>query len=279
MICLAGLMLYLITLAPTVLWGDDAKFQRMAYFLELKGDEWGHPLWVTLAHLFTYLPVGDVAYRANLVSAVAAAATLYFVYRIIFDLSGSHLAAVVAASALGVSHTFWLHAVRTEVYTLNTLFLVGLAYLAIRWDGKPAGLCLFAFLYGSSIVNHLMMAFALPGYLAILAPKLLEKRLPIRAYITAGVAFLLGVAPYLALVILQGNTERLGGIGLGALSYIIRPTTPARDLVLLIGFLGYQFVGVSLPLGLVGLWISVRNYRTIAIGLLLLYFERCGLRL
>ncbi len=338
MVCLAGLVLYLVTLAPTVLWGDDAKFQRMAYFLELKGDEMHHPLWVAVAHLFTRLPLGDVAYRTNLLSAVAAAATLYFVYRIVLDLSGSHLAAVVAASALGVSHTFWLHAVRAEVYTLNTLFLAGLTYLLMRWGGRPAGLCLFAFLYGLSLVNHLMMAFALPGYLVLIAlrgclgirtsrlprssqdnvvqqgvhtrsdspiitpssrprrskelsgnnfvlfpgkgwPKLGScswttpngKRIPAWVYAGAAVAFLLGLAPYLILVAREGTSGRLAGIALGTLSYVLRPTSLGRDLALFTGFLSYQFVGVALLLGIVGLWTSFRSQRSTAIALLVLY--------
>ena len=58
---------YLYTIAPTLLWGDDAKFQWMAYLRDTRaGAAYDHPVWVILAHPFTRLPVGDVAFRATL---------------------------------------------------------------------------------------------------------------------------------------------------------------------------------------------------------------------
>ncbi|MDQ3856168.1 MAG: DUF2723 domain-containing protein, partial [Chloroflexota bacterium] len=66
-------LLYLSTLAPTVLDRDPGRFQARAYVLGI-GHPTGYPTYIMLGKLFTYLPVGDVAFRVNLSSAVYGAA-------------------------------------------------------------------------------------------------------------------------------------------------------------------------------------------------------------
>ena len=82
---LVPLLLYLDTLAPTVLTYDSGMLQTKAYTLGI-GHPTGYPTFILLGKLFTYLPFGDVAYRVNLSSAVYAALTSLFVY-----LAASHL--------------------------------------------------------------------------------------------------------------------------------------------------------------------------------------------
>ena len=73
-----ALTLYVATLAPGLLWGggDFATFQTRLFLGELRGDIFGHPLWVIVARPFVWLPIRDVAYRANLAAAVFAALAL-----------------------------------------------------------------------------------------------------------------------------------------------------------------------------------------------------------
>src|SRR4028118_515772 len=71
-------VLYLRTLAPTVLYYDDpgmldaVMLQMQVAVLGITHPT-GYPTYLTLTHLFTYLPVGDVAYRVNLASAAYGA--------------------------------------------------------------------------------------------------------------------------------------------------------------------------------------------------------------
>ena len=71
---IAAFALYLRTLAPTVLGFDSGEFQFVVPTLGLAHPT-GYPLYLLLGKLFTALPVGDVAYRVNLFSAVAMAVT------------------------------------------------------------------------------------------------------------------------------------------------------------------------------------------------------------
>ena len=68
----ASLLLYLVTLAPTVTFEDSGELIAAAYNLGVPHEP-GYPLWTMIAHLFTWLPFGDVAYRVNLMSAVCSA--------------------------------------------------------------------------------------------------------------------------------------------------------------------------------------------------------------
>src|ERR687894_1055866 len=95
------LVLYLKTLAPTVLYLQDPKLLD-AVMLQMQVSvlgithPTGYPTYLMLTHFFTYLPFGDPAYRVNLASAVYGVATVLLVY-----LAGSRLARRAVAAAVG----------------------------------------------------------------------------------------------------------------------------------------------------------------------------------
>src|SRR5919108_3423765 len=73
---LGGLALYGLTCAPGVQGGDSGEFQFVGFILGIPHPP-GYPLYALVGRLWTLLlPVGEVAYRMNLLSAVLAAATL-----------------------------------------------------------------------------------------------------------------------------------------------------------------------------------------------------------
>jgi Protein of unknown function (DUF2723) len=120
-------VLYLITLAPTVLYYTSAMKDApvlpvSAYVLGIP-QATGYPTYMVLTHLFTCLPIGGVAYRVNLASAVFGALAVVAVFFVGLALSSRIVAAAVGALAFGVSGLFWSQAVIAEVYTLNVLFV------------------------------------------------------------------------------------------------------------------------------------------------------------
>jgi hypothetical protein len=70
---------YCLTLAPTITWEhdgvDSGDLITAAYTLGIAHPP-GYPLFTLLARVFTLLPVGEIAYRVNLMSALLAAATV-----------------------------------------------------------------------------------------------------------------------------------------------------------------------------------------------------------
>ena len=69
---LVALVMYSWTLAPTVTLTDSGELIVAAYGLGVAHPP-GFPLWVMLAHLASLVPVGSVAVRINLSSAIFAA--------------------------------------------------------------------------------------------------------------------------------------------------------------------------------------------------------------
>ena len=113
----ASLFLYVRTLAPTILPADSGEFQLVSYVLGIAHPP-GYPLYTMLGKLCTLIPLRDVAYRVNLLSAITSALTLLVLARIVRRLTGSGIAGVVAAAVLGVAPTFWAQATTANFFRL-----------------------------------------------------------------------------------------------------------------------------------------------------------------
>jgi hypothetical protein len=267
MLTLVAFLLYLFTLAPTVLWGDDAFFQRTAYEGLLQADGGGHWLWFQFARLFILLPFGDIAYRVNLLSAVAAALTIFVMYYAARALDLSQTAAIVAASSLAVAHTFWMHAVRAEVYTLFTLWMTVEIWLWAKWDSTMLWpIHLAAFLFGIGLLSHQLAIILLPafGLLFWLRRSLLSTRL----FIQLLIYFVLGMVLFLIAIQNQIRAPNLVESLLRYFTHSDRDFTSSffdfslallpHDLAMWLGMLGLQFVGVA---GILGLWAVIYAIR------------------
>jgi hypothetical protein len=167
LVALALFGLYAASAPRTVALEDDAFFVLASHYLGVAHPP-GYPLYTALGWVAAQLPVGSVAYRVHLLSALFGALAAAMLWLCARRLTGSALAATFAALALGLSPAFWSQAIIAEVYTLNALFAFGLLWLALR--GGP--LWVMAFLFGLSLANHwpLMLLFA-PAYAALLWPR------------------------------------------------------------------------------------------------------------
>lgn len=202
----SAFVLYLSTLAPGVLYYerpdliDPAMLQVHAYALGIPHPT-GYPTWTMLAHLFTYLPFGDPAYRTNLASAVFGAAAVFLLFFAGLRLGRRTVAAAAGALAFAAGNTFWSQAIIAEVYTLNAIFvsLIILVLLVWRDTRQDRYLLAAAFLMGLSLTNHVTSGLLLPTaalfVFAVNRRKLLDWRLVLKG---AGL-FVLGLVPYLYL--------------------------------------------------------------------------------
>ncbi len=201
-------VLYLRTLAPTILPYDspdllDVPMLQMQVCVLGMAHPTGYPSYLMLSHLFTYLPFGDCAYRANLASATYAALAVLSVFAAGYLLSRWVAAAVAAALAFGVGVTLWSQAVIAEVYTLNALFiaLTLLALLLWRERRKDRHLLLSAFLVGLSLTDHLTSGLLLPASLLFVALVDWRKLADVKLMLKSVGLFFVGLIPYLYLPI------------------------------------------------------------------------------
>ncbi len=177
---LAILGLYIATLAPTVLEADAGEFQFVPWLPGIAHPT-GYPLYVLLGWAWTHLlPVGEVAWRMNLLSAMFAAgavASTYGAARLLLDGTwpvapwpARILAALTAAATFAVTPTFWSQAIIAEVYSLHALFLATILWLALRWQRADRRLNSstakgLAFLVGLSLTHHSTIILFWPALL------------------------------------------------------------------------------------------------------------------
>ena len=199
-------ILYLGTLAPTVLYYerpeliDAAMLQVHASVLGITQPT-GYPTWTMLAHLFTYLPFGDPAYRANLASAAFGAAAVFVLFFAAQLLSGRIWAAAAGSLAFAVGNVFWSQAVLAEVYTLNALFVASIVLVLLLWRDtrRDRYLLAAAFLMGLSLTNHVTSGILLPTAALFVFTVHRRKLLDWRLVLGGAGLFVLGLAPYLYL--------------------------------------------------------------------------------
>ncbi len=188
----ATLSLYIFTLAPSVvtLFDDSLEFQLVTYQLGIAHPT-GYPLYTILGKLFTFLPMGDVAWRVNLFSAVSGAAAVMLLYFLILSLArqitlAAQLGAISGALFLAISPVFWQQATLAEVYTLNAFFVVAILLLA----QNP----ILPFLVGLSLTHHRTAVLLLPALVVYLY---LTKKSLLSNYRVVGTSLLLGALPLL----------------------------------------------------------------------------------
>ncbi|HEX7592725.1 MAG TPA: DUF2723 domain-containing protein, partial [Anaerolineae bacterium] len=202
MLFAAAFVLYWRTMPPTVLDGDSGEFQYMASILGVPHSS-GYPLYILLGKLFTFLPLGDVAYRVNLLSVVCAALAVPLVYAVARRVIGARVPAALATLIFALIPSMWGGALETKPYSLHLLLGVLALLLALRWHaaGMPRDFYALALVFGLGLTNHHVilftaLAFALVvwlnrarlnrkmfalGALLALAPLLLYGYLPLRA--------------------------------------------------------------------------------------------------
>ena len=164
-----ALVIYGRTVAPGLLPGDGGEFQTLVYLLG-NTHPTGYPVYLALARLFALMPLGELAYRVNLFSAVMGALTVSGVYLCGKLLTGYRAISAAGALTLAVSATLWSQSLIAEVYTAGAAFLVFILLALLWWDMTNSTWALFAagLLGGLSIGVHMSVALLAPAVLLFL---------------------------------------------------------------------------------------------------------------
>jgi transmembrane protein TMEM260 (protein O-mannosyltransferase) len=142
LIGIGALALYIRTLAPSLLWGDSAEFQTLSYTLGMTHPS-GYMTQIMLGKLFTYIPVGNIAYRVNLMSAFFGALAVAETYLIVRLLGGWSIAGISASLLLTLTEGFWWRALLAESYAPAAGMLATIWLLVLLWKNSGKGIYLF----------------------------------------------------------------------------------------------------------------------------------------
>jgi hypothetical protein len=171
-IIVAGLsfVVYFRTLAPSIIAGDSAELTAAAWVGGVPHPS-GYPLYTMIGYVFTHvLPLGSVAFRMNLLSAIFASAGIGFAYLVARLLLQRRSYSAIAALLFAFSGTFWSQAVTAEVYAAHLFFVTASLFCVLGWDrtGKSKWLQACALVIGFSFTHHLQTVLLLPALIYLL---------------------------------------------------------------------------------------------------------------
>jgi len=183
-----ALLTYTATVERTASFWDCGEFIACSYKLQVPHPP-GAPFFLLIGRLFSLLSFGDVtkvAYWVNMVSVVASAFTILFLFWTITrlgrkligksmeEMTTNDTIQVLAAGGVGAlaytfSDSFWFSAVEAEVYGLSSFFTAIVVWAAFRWEeiedeaAANRWIIFIAYLTGLSIGVHLLNLVALPA--------------------------------------------------------------------------------------------------------------------
>ena len=198
LVTIAAGVLYFLTAARDIVVGDTPELITAATTLGIAHPP-GYPLFTMLGHLFSLLPFGSIPFRVNLLSVVCDSLTVGVVYLIAVPLTGSRIAAAIAALILAVNPIFWEWSLAAEVFPLNNLLAAVLVLLFVSWHEQPerTGLLIAAFFVaGLASSNHQTIVLLAPAFAVVLWRQRRILFAQSRILGIAVVAFAIGMLPY-----------------------------------------------------------------------------------
>jgi len=179
---LISFVVYFDTMAPSVSYWDCGEFIAVSYTLGVPHPP-GSPLFLLLGRIASMLPVSeDIAFRVNLLSPLASAFSVLFLYLIIVQLVNhwrgkieTNIDALIALGAgvvgsltFAFTDSHWFNAVEAEVYAFSTFFTAIVVWLALLWSekadekGNERYILIIAYMIGLATGLHLLNLLTIP---------------------------------------------------------------------------------------------------------------------
>ena len=179
---LFSLVIYMMTMAPTVSFWDCGEFIATSYILGVPHPP-GSPFFLLLGRFFAMLPLGhDIAWRVTLISPIVTAFANMFLFLIIVhfmrmtrgkiesvsDKIIAYGGGLIGALIFAFTDSHWFNAVEAEVYAMSTFFTAIVVWLILVWEersdksGHERYLLIIMYLIGIATGVHLLNLLALP---------------------------------------------------------------------------------------------------------------------
>ena len=188
-------ILYLLTLAQTLVLGDPTEYTFVAHILGIAHPP-GYAFFTVVGKLWqTIIPFGPIPWRMHLLSALAASLAALFTYGTIRTLTQSsprdypglgRIAALFAALVIATATDHWQHAIHANPHIVTAAFLAANLYFLTRWaigernedshEGRRATdqpsppssrlspLYAFCLSAGLGVTHHPLTVMAFPAY-------------------------------------------------------------------------------------------------------------------
>lgn len=211
--------LYMATLAPSVTFFDSGEFITATASLGSAHSP-GYPLFLMFAKPFTWLPLGNIAFRVNMATAFSSSLACLGVYfltvkllkeeRLVKDeaflMFARKAAALAAACCFAFTPRVWLQSNHDKPYPLLAFISAVILYMLFMWrdhykngDERPAFIYACSFLASMAMAVHQTVVLLVPAWLVFML--IIDWRIitRVRELILATIFALLGFSIHLYL--------------------------------------------------------------------------------
>jgi hypothetical protein len=179
---------YMATLAPSVTFFDSGEFLTATASLGSAHSP-GYPLFLMFAKAFSWIPLGNAAFRVNMATAFSSSLACLGVYLLTLELlKNEQLAdnrqfsvfivktsALAAAVAFSVTPRLWLQSNHDKPYPLLAFMTSIIFYLLLKWrehyacgEERPAYVYVCTFLAGLAMGLHQSVVLLLPSWILLI---------------------------------------------------------------------------------------------------------------
>ncbi len=195
-------VIYLLTLERKLIGGDTTWYALQIPEMSIMVPT-GYPTFSMFLKLFTFIPIGDLALRLNLFSALFGGLTILFLFLTINRLIKNEVLSLSSSLVFAFLYPYWHIANRLEFDTLNSFFIALVLFSAVMYGGikNRKFLYFFFFSLGLSLTNHPIAFFVIPAiliYVIIVNPKIFKS---IKAILISILYFILPLLSYFYLLI------------------------------------------------------------------------------
>ncbi|WP_239077311.1 DUF2723 domain-containing protein [Geobacter sp. SVR] len=186
--CTVPFFIYMLTLAPSVTFFDSGEFLTAISSLGSAHSP-GYPLFLMYAKPFTWIPLGNIAFRINMATAFSSSLACMAVYLLTvyllryerptgnqrFDSFAVKTAGLAAALAFSFTPRLWLQSNHDKPYPLLSFITAVIFYLLLKWrehykNGHEAPGYIYActFLAGLAMAVHQTIVLLLPAWVLLI---------------------------------------------------------------------------------------------------------------
>ena len=278
--------LYGATAQRGVGWQDSGVFQLRVMELDLAGElglALSHPLVIVLGRAFSLLPFGPVAWRINLLSAVAGAFAVANIALLVRRLAPQRPAAAwVAGGLFGLAHSpWWLATICESQCLLAALFTAELhVWVSLVRRPRERLVLLLGLVNGLALMVHDLALLALPAWGVTVLALCLRGRVRWRSVVALAAGWALGAAGFLGMIVERavrtgpGDAVRSALFGVQWSGQVLG--AGGDTLPFGLGYVLFNFPNPGLVLAIIGLWTMRKHLpRALARGfgyLALVYF-------
>jgi len=188
------LIVYLYTLNPGIGFIDAGELVTVCRTLGIAHPT-GYPLFTIIGRIFSFLPIGNIVFRMNILSALLSSFTSLLLYMYFYRISKQPIISLTSSLLFAFSRIVWHQSTSVEVYSVTFLFL---ALILFVYSHKVKNrILLIAFISGLALANHMIIiVFLIPFFIYILVTK---EFISIKTFFLSIAFLVLGVSIYIYL--------------------------------------------------------------------------------